>query len=63
MKTSGTEEGSIDNVKMRRFVQIFYGNDKRRMSGGGTFISQMISKEVGLFQIRRLQLSDRILPN
>ena len=44
---SGTE-GSIDNFKMKRFVQIFYGNDKRRMSGGGTFNSQMISKEVGL---------------
>jgi hypothetical protein len=47
---SGTEEGSIDNPKMRRFVQIFYSNNKRRMSDGGTRSnSRIISKKVGLF--------------
>ena len=41
---------------------MFDSSDKRRICGGGTLNSQMISKEVGLFKRRHLQLTDRILP-
>ena len=50
------KEGSIENSKMRRFVWMFDNNDKRRIFTGGTLNSQMISKQVGLFERRHMYL-------
>jgi hypothetical protein len=55
------KERSMENSKMRRFVWKVDGNEKKRMSGGGSSNSQMISKLVGLFKRRHLYLTDRIL--